>query len=59
MSERNCFKGLSVVSVGIGAGGGSVGGAVGRVRQAVAPDVPEQDYVKQAMIRPLAPATGE
>ena len=59
MSERNCFKGLSVVSVGIGAGGGSVGGAVGRVRHAVAPDVPDQDYVKQAMIRPLAPATGE
>lgn len=56
MNERNCFKGLSVLSVGIG---GGVGGAVGRVWQAVAPDVPDQDYVKQAMIRPLAPATGE
>lgn len=57
MNERNCFKGLSVLSVGIG--GGGVGGAAGRVWQAVAPDVPDQDYVKQAMIRPLAPATGE
>lgn len=57
MNERNCFKGLSVLSVGIG--GGAVGGAAGRVWQAVAPDVPDQDYVKQAMIRPLAPATGE
>lgn len=57
MNERNCFKGLSVLSVG-GSGGG-FGGAAGRIWQAVTPDVPDEDYVKQAMIRPLAPATGE
>jgi len=56
MDERNCFKGLSVVSVGIGGNGGNVGGGVGRVLQAVTPEVPDRDYVKQAMIRPLAPA---
>lgn len=59
MNERNCFKGLSVLSVGIGGSGGGVGGAAGRVWQAVAPDVPDQDYVKQAMVRPLAPESGE
>jgi hypothetical protein len=59
IDERNCFKGLSVVSVGVGGSGGGVGGAAGRVWQAVAPDVPDRDYVKQAMIRPLAPASGE
>ncbi|WP_417611344.1 hypothetical protein [Parasphingorhabdus sp.] len=59
MNERNCFKGLSVLSVGLGGSGGGVGGAAGRIWQAVTPDVPDDDYVKQAMIRPLAPATGE
>ena len=59
MNERNCFKGLSIVSLGIGGTGGGVGGAAGRVWQAVAPDVPDRDFVKQAMIRPLAPASGE
>jgi len=59
MDERNCFKGLSVVSVNFGGSGGGVGGAAGRVWQAVKPDVPDEDYVKQAMIRPLAPTSGE
>ena len=59
MNERNCFKGLSVVSVSFGGSGGEVGGAAGRVWQAVTPDVPDEDYVKQAMIKPLAPATGD
>lgn len=59
MNERNCFKGLSVLSVGFGGRGGGVGGAAGQVWQAVTPDVPDEDYVRQAMIRPLAPATGE
>ena len=58
-SERNCFKGLSLVSVGFGGSGGGVGGAAGRVWRVTTPDVPDADYVKQAMIRPLAPATGE
>lgn len=59
MNERNCFKGLSVVSVSFGGSGGGVGGAAGRVMQAVTPDLPDEDYVKQAMIRPLAPSTGD
>ena len=59
MDERNCFKGLSVVSIGVGASGGGVGGAAGRVWQAIGTDVPDRDYVKQAMIRPLAPVSGE
>ncbi len=57
MNERNCFKGLSILS--IGGGGSGVGGAAGRIWQAVEPDVPDRDYVKQAMVRPLAPASGE
>ncbi|WP_417622902.1 hypothetical protein [Parasphingorhabdus sp.] len=57
MNERSCFKGLSLVSVSFG--GSGMGGAAGRVWQAVAPDLPDEDYVKQAMVRPLAPATGE
>ena len=59
MDERNCFKGLTVVSVRFGGSGGGVGGAAGRVWQTVTPNIPDEDYVKQAMIRPLAPATGE
>ncbi len=56
MNERNCFKGLPVVSVSFGGNSGGVGGAVGRIWQAVAPDLPDEDYVKQAMIKPLSPA---
>jgi len=59
LNERNCFKGLSLVSIGVGGRGGGVGGAAGRVWQAIDPEVPDRDYVKQAMIRPLSPATGE
>ncbi|MGB5724323.1 MAG: hypothetical protein WBM39_07890 [Parasphingorhabdus sp.] len=59
MNERNCFKGLPLVSVSFGGSGRGVGGAAGRVWQAVAPDIPAADYVKQAMIRPLSPAPAE
>lgn len=55
MDERNCFKGLSVISLGFGGDGGGLGGAAGRVWRAVDPDVPDADYVSQAMVRPLAP----
>ena len=55
MNERNCFKGVPIVSVSFGGAGGGVGGAAGRVWSAVTPDVPEADYVRQAMVRPLAP----
>lgn len=53
MNERNCFKGLSVVTVSFG-GGGSVSGAVERLWQVADPGIPDEDYVKQAMIKPLA-----
>lgn len=56
MNERNCFKGVSVVSVSFGGKGGGVGGAAGRVWSVVNPDMPEEDYVRQAMVRPLSPA---
>ena len=59
MNERNCFKGLSLVSVSFGGSDGGVGGAAGRVWRSVAPDVPDEDYVKQAMVRPLSPAPVE
>jgi hypothetical protein len=59
MSERNCFKGVSVVSVGFGGAGGGVGGAAGRVWSAVNPDVSDEDYVRQAMVRRLSPAIPE
>lgn len=59
MAERNCFKGLSVVSIGLGASAPGAGGAAGRAWQAISPGVPDADYVKQAMVRPLAPAADE
>jgi hypothetical protein len=58
-NERNCFQGLSLVSVSFGERGGGVGGAAGRVMRIVTPDVPDEDYIRQAMIRPLAPSTGD
>ena len=54
MTERNCFKGVPIVSVSFGGAGGGVGGAAGRVWSAVNPGVPDEDYVRQAMVRPLA-----
>ncbi len=56
INERNCFKGVPVVSVSFGGNGSGVGGTVGRVWQAVAPELPDENYVKQAMIKPLSPA---
>jgi len=57
MNERNCFKGATIFSVKLGSGGGGVGGAAGRLWKTVEPPVPDEDYVKQAQIRPLsAPA---
>ncbi len=54
MNERNCFKGLSLMTVG---SGGGVGGAAARVWEVVSPDIPDEDYVQQALIKPLAPET--
>ena len=53
MDERNCFKGLQILSVGFG---GPIGGAAGRLWQTIAPVIPPEDYVEQAMIKPLSPA---
>jgi|GEM_PF-909511 len=59
MNERNCFRGLSVLSVSIGGSGSRVAGAAGSILQAVSPGLPDADYVKQAMIRPLSPSAGD
>jgi len=57
MNERNCFKGIRLVNVSFGGKGGGVGGAAGRLWKVVEPPVPDEDYVKQAQIKPLsAPA---
>lgn len=55
-SERNCFKGVPIVSVSLGGAGGGIGGAAGRFWQVIETDVPDEDYVRQAMIKPLSPA---
>lgn len=53
MDERNCFKGLSIVSVSIGGRGSGVDGPVGRLWQIVKPPVPDEDYVKQVQVKPV------
>lgn len=55
-SERNCFKGLSLVTISFGGAGGGVGGPVGDLWSTIQPEVPEEDYVKRAQIKPLDPA---
>ncbi|WP_339693629.1 hypothetical protein [uncultured Parasphingorhabdus sp.] len=55
MDERNCFKGVSLVKVSFGGAGGSGGGAAGRLWNVIDPEVPDEDYVRQAMVRPLSP----
>ncbi|NRD90686.1 hypothetical protein C8024_16390 [Sphingopyxis sp. BSNA05] len=52
MDERNCFQGVSLLTVG---SGGGVGGAAARLWQVVSPDIPDEDYVQQALIKPLVP----
>ncbi|GAB5486873.1 MAG: hypothetical protein Pars2KO_04430 [Parasphingorhabdus sp.] len=53
MSERNCFKGLSLMSVSIGGKGSGVSGPVGRLWRLVEPPVPDEDFVKQVQVKPL------
>tara|TARA_R110002033_G_scaffold47928_9_gene93610 strand:- start:298 stop:780 length:483 start_codon:yes stop_codon:yes gene_type:complete len=55
MDERNCFKGVSLIKASFGGAGGSGGGAAGRLWNVVDPDIPDEDYVSQAMVRPLSP----
>lgn len=50
-SERQCFKGLPVVTVSFGGAGGGVGGPAGRLWRVIEPTVPDEDYVKQVQIK--------
>lgn len=53
MNERNCFKGVPLMSLSLGGNGSGVGGPAGRLWQFVEPPVPDDDYVKQAQVKPV------
>ena len=53
MNERNCFKGVPLMTVSFGGNGGGVGGPAGRLWRVIEPPIPDEDYVKQAKVRPL------
>ncbi len=50
MNERNCFKGLSIVSVSFGS---NASGPVGRLWRVIEPPVPDEGYLKQVQIKPV------
>ncbi|MEP3226723.1 MAG: hypothetical protein ABJO01_12165 [Parasphingorhabdus sp.] len=52
-SERKCFKGLPLVTISFGGTGGGVGGPAGKLWRVIEPTVPDEDYVKQAQVRPI------
>lgn len=55
-SERQCFKGLPLVTVSFGGAGSGVSGpAGGRLWRIIKPTVPDEDYVKQVQIRANEP----
>ncbi len=54
-SERQCFKGLSLVTISFGGAGGGVGGPAGRLWEVIKPTVPDEDYVKQVQIKANEP----
>lgn len=54
-SERQCFKGLSVLSVSFGGAGGGVAGPAGKLWNIIEPTVPDADYVKQVQVRANEP----
>ncbi len=51
-TERNCFKGVPLMTVSLGGSGGGIGGPAGRLWRAIKPEIPDDDYVKQAMVKP-------
>lgn len=51
MNERNCFKGVPIMSVSFGGSGGDVSGPAGRLWRFVEPPVHDDDFVKQVQIR--------
>lgn len=52
-SERNCFKGLSLVSISFGGPGGGVDGSAGNLWSTIQPQVADEDFVKRAQIKPV------
>jgi len=53
MNERNCFKGVPLMSLSLGGTGSGEGGPAGRLWLIVEPLVPDEDYVKQAQMKPV------
>ncbi len=53
LNERNCFKGVPLMSVSLGGSGSGVGGPVGRLWRMVETPVPDEDYVKQVQVKPV------
>ncbi len=50
-TERNCFKGVPLMTISFGGPGGSVGDPAGRLWKVITPEVPDDDYVKQVMVK--------
>lgn len=51
LDERNCFKGVPLMSIFFGGHDGRIGEPAGRLWQFVEPPVPDEDYVKQVQIK--------
>lgn len=50
-SERQCFKGLPLVTISLGGSGGGVSGPAGKLWRVIEPGIPDEDYVKQVQIK--------
>jgi len=48
MNERNCFKGVPLMTVSFGGNGGGLAGPAGRLWRVIEPPTPDGNYVKQA-----------
>ena len=51
MNERNCFKGVPLMTLSIGGSGSGVEGPAGRLWGVIKPPAPDDDFVKQAQIK--------